>query len=208
MKRLKILTSAFFVAIALMLTASKAMASEGTAELASTTGQDTRCFVSSVLMPSLDYQILVSCRGLIYPPAADQFSYLLWATPISGKNPAKLGQLGVGKAQFKTNTAFASLFVTKEANDRVRAPSSDIVMQGNLQSIQYLETGTPQTPTGQEVKPAEKFGEILTQPSPKPTPTVTQQKGILSGISRIGVIFAVVLFVIILIIAAITRARG
>ncbi len=207
MKRLKVIAIAFFVAITLMLSASKAIASEGTAELRSASVQDSRCFVSSILMPSFDYHILVSCRSLVYPPAVDKFSYILWANPTSDKNPIKLGEISQGKAQLKTNKAFASLFVTMEKNDRIRTPSSDVVMQGNMQSIQFLEGAPQPQPTTAET-PAETFGDIISKPTPSPTVMPQKPGGFLSGVSKLGVVIAVILFIFILIIAAITRARG
>jgi len=208
MKSLRLLSAAFFVAAALFLSGARAVhASEGTAELRSTTGQAASCFAASVLMPDYNYQVVVSCRDLIYPATPEEFTYTLWTNPTTGGNAAKLGDLGVGKAQFKTKTAFSSLLVTRERGNRARTPSADIVMQGAVQSIRFLE-GTPQptAPTARTT-PAQSFGEIVEQPEASPT-IAPQTGGFFSGVRRAGVIVAVVLFVIILIIAAITRARG
>ena len=207
MKFIRLLSAAFFVAISLFLAARPARASEGTVDLRSTTGQTARCFAASVLMPDYNYQVVVSCRDLIYPASSEEFTYTLWATPTSGGNAAKLGDLGVGKAQFKTKAAFSSLLVTEERGNRARTPSSDIVMQGNVQPISFLEGAPQPTPAPTKTTPAQKFGELVEQPQASPT-IAPQQGGFLSRIRGAGIIIAIVIFVIILIIAAITRARG
>jgi hypothetical protein len=63
------------------------------------------------------------------------------------------------------------------------------------------------TSTPQSQQPAENFGEIIEQ-QPTPTPTPAESKGFLGGIQRVGLIAVIVVFVLILVIAAITRARG
>lgn len=208
-KRLKILTSAFFIAAALLLVGKPTHASEGTAEVISTTGEKARCLATSVLMQNRHYKIVVSCRDLIYPPTKDLLSYMVWATPVGGGNPERLGELGVGKAEFTTNTAFSDLLVTTEPDNRVRLPSDRVVMRGNIQSVSFLESAVEaaQAPPAEREEPAEEFGEMIEEPTPTPTPTPEQPR-VLSGLQRAGIIFIIVVFVLILIIAAITRARG
>lgn len=206
MKRVKLLAIAFFVAAALLLSLKPAHASEGTAELSSPT-QKARCFVSSVLLKDFNHKLVVSCRDLVYPPAQNLFSYILWINPQGGGNPQKLGELGVGKADFGTNTTFTELFVTSETNDRVRSPSNRVIMRGSLQPITHLEgeVEAAVAPPERE-EPAEEFGEIIAEPTP--TPTIAPQPGVLGGIRRVGLIAIIALFIIVLIIAAITRSRG
>lgn len=208
-KRLKLITSAFFVALSLMmLTAKPARASEGTAQLTSASGQNSRCFVSSVLMQNRSYKVVVSCRDLIYPPSKDLFSYMLWASPAEGGNPIKLGELGIGKAEFNTNKAFTDLSVTSEADNRARSPSERVIMNGTIQPFTIEgEVQPAQTKPEEKQEPAEDFGEIIEEPTPTPTPTL-QRSSIFGGIKRAGIIAIVLIFVIIIIIAAITRSRG
>lgn len=207
-KRLKILTSAFFIAAALLLVGKPTHASEGTAEVISTTGR-ARCLATSVLMQNRRYKVVVSCRDLIYPPTPDLLTYMVWATPVGGGNPERLGELGVGKAEFTTNTAFSDLLVTTETDNRVRSPSDRVVMRGNIQPVSFLESAVEaaQAPPAEREEPAEEFGEMIEEPTPTPTPTPEQPR-VLSGLQRAGIIFIIVVFVLILIIAAITRARG
>jgi len=207
LKRLKILTSAFFIALFLTVLAKPAQASEGTAQLTSTTGNPARCFVSSVLLKDLNFRVLVTCRDLVVPPAADAFVYSVWSTSAENGRPAKLGDLDVGKGEFKTKTAFTDVYITQEQSSRSRTPS-EAILRGTMQPISFLEGPAPTpTPTPQSGQPAENFGEIIEQ-QPTPTPTPAESKGFLGGIQRVGLIAVIVVFVLILVIAAITRARG
>jgi len=206
LKRLKILTSAFFVALCLLVLAKPAHASEGTTQLTSTTGAAARCFVSSVLLKDLNYRVLVTCRDLTLPPAADAFVYSVWGTSSENGRPFKLGDLDVGKGEFRTSTAFTEVFITQEQSSRSRSPS-ETILRGAMQPISFLEGPAPApTPTPQSGQPAENFGQIIEQPTPTPTPA--ESKGFLGGIQRVGLIAVIVVFVLILVIAAITRARG
>lgn len=206
MKRLKILTSAFFIALALIASPGSAHASEGTAEIKSTTGDKTRCFASSVLMQNFEYKVIVSCRDLIYPPTEDSFAYVIWAVSLEDSKVLRLGSLGFGKVELRTKDAFSELFVTTERNDRPRNPSVNIVARGFMSSIDILEKGTPEDTT-EATEPAESFAEILEQPTPTPTIT-TVTGGITSGLRRTGIYFAVGVFILLLFIAFLTRSRG
>ncbi|MDP3998769.1 MAG: hypothetical protein Q8P89_04110 [bacterium] len=181
-------------AVLFFLTASFTRASEGNIELASTTGQDMRCSVSSVLGRDLSYTLLVNCRDLTYPPAPDLFSYVLWSNPLKEGNPQKLGELGVGKAEFKTPNAFSNLFVTKERDATVKLPSELVVMQGQVQPVSFLEG--PVTPAPQ------------ISPSPEKAKEATKGPGLLSQIGRaFAVLLLVIFFFIIIVVAAILTFR-
>ena len=82
-------------------------------------------------------------------------------------------------------------------------------MRGNIQPVSFLEGAVEaaQAPPAEAEKPAEEFGEMIEEPTPTPTPT-PQEPRVLSGLQRAGIIFVIVVFVLILIIAAITRARS
>ena len=162
----------------------------------STIGQPSRCFVSSILTKSFDYSLLVSCRDLIYPPAADMFTYILWATSLKDGKPEKIGELGIGKGEFKIKEAFSNLFVTKERDGKARSPSEFIVMQGGVQPLNFLET-PGQTTLETQGEPAEVQNQA-------PTPTVTPKAGgVVSGIRRAILIFLAALFTLIIVIIAI-----
>lgn len=164
MNKIRLSLALLFSSAALFWVASLAWASEGTAELVSTTGASTRCFVSSVMMRDLNHKLLVSCRDLIYPADSNLFTYVLWANPIEDRGPAKLGELGFGKAEFNIKPAFSSLFVTKEAGGRVGSPSENVVMRGNVRPISFLEGPPPSAPPAEEVPEEEKAEEEAPAP--------------------------------------------
>lgn len=159
MKIIQLATALIFASVLLFLAAMPIKASEGTVELHSTIGQASRCFATSVLMRDNNYSVVVSCRDLTYPPAVDIFSYILWATAIKDGKPIKFGELGVGKAEFRTPSAFSDLFVTRERDIKVQSPSENPIMQGGVQFIGSLESPTNPEP-GLE----------------KPTPTISAPK--------------------------------
>lgn len=162
MRLIRLSISILFVAMLFFLATASAEASEGNIELGSTAGQNSRCFANSVLMRDFNFTVVVNCRDLLYPPAPDLFSYLLWATAIKDGKAIKLGELGVGKAEFRTPVAFSNLFVTPERDTNINSPTGPVVMQGTVQSVGFLE-GTP-VPE-------------LQQPTPTPTPKVTSTGG-------------------------------
>lgn len=177
---------AFGMALGMLgvLSAGSVMASEGTFELRNQAGGSARCFATSVLMENLNYEILVSCRDILYPGGTEVFSYVTWANPVDGGSAVKLGTLGVGKVQFSTKQAFGSLFVTKETNPKVRTPGGAVVMSGNLQKITILEN-----PNAVSLEQAE-----LTQPEVSPTPA---PKTSALNVFRIGGAVAFVLLVLV-----------
>jgi len=135
-------------------------ANEGTAELRNTTGDRARCWVASVLLKTFSYHVVVSCRDLIYPVDENVFDYVLWINPVGRKVPEKLGSLGVGKAQFDTRLAFASMFVTKEGKLNPIKPGP-VAMQGNIGSVPFLEVapGEPTlTPIPTPLRPSTSLG--------------------------------------------------
>ena len=194
MKTIRLSITIIFATILFFLAASTTRASEGNADLVSTTGQNIRCSVNSVLGRDFTYTLLVNCRDLIYPPAPDLFSYVLWLIPVKEGDPQKLGELGVGKAEFKTPNAFSGLFVTKERDTNVRSPSILVVMQGQIQPVSFLEG--PVTPAPQ------------ISPSPEAAKEITKGPGILGQIGRaFAVLLLVIFFFIIIIVAAILTFR-
>jgi hypothetical protein len=206
-KPIKIITGTFFIALLLLSSAQKAQASEGNVEIKSTVGTDLRCFASSVFIKTRNYKILVSCRNVVYPPNDDLLVYVLWASPVDEGKPIRLGSLQFGKVEFNASKAFTELFITSERTDRPRSPSENVIARGIVESVEFLETGesgVTQLPT----EPAETFGEILEQPTPALTATPTPEEGSLfSRIRRGGIILAVGVFVVLVVLAILTRSR-
>lgn len=187
----------------LSLVASVANASEGLVELRNRVNSDARCFAASVLMQDQNYQILVSCRDITYPGGTEVFNYTVWANPTDGGGAFKLGVLNLGKVQFRTQKSFGTLFVTKEQNTGVSAPTGPIVMQGSVRPIALLQEknlNTPSTTPGTnqpEIVPPSP-GESLETPVPTSAPRTGVAKFLTSGILAVigiaGIIF--LLFII------------
>jgi len=150
MRTIKI-TILLIITYLVLFTPKNLFASEGIAEIVSTTNEKSRCFAASLLMQDFNYSIIISCRDLIYPAESDVFYYVIWAEPLENNRPARLGTLDFGKKHLKFNKAFSNLFITAEQNARVKSPTGKIVMRGNIQPISFLETSQPQaTPTPAE----------------------------------------------------------
>jgi len=159
-----------------------ASASEGLIELSSTTGQNLRCFASSLLMQDGNYVIPITCRNLVYPVEEGIFSYFVWATPLGGGSPVRLGELGFGRAEYKIRTAFSSLFVSVEQNKKTRTPSGTIVMRGNVAPIIFLETSPTPSPEGL----------VVEEPTPTPKPSLRTKVSTAVKRAGIAVLLAVV----------------
>ena len=188
---LKKFLAVVFVTVALFLAVSahETKASEGEIEIKSTRGDPARCYAVSILMRDLNYRILMSCRDITYAADPTRFIYLVWATPTSGGKPLKLGELGVGKVQFATKTAFSNIFVTEERNVGTKTPSSDVAMRGNVQMISFLEA-TPSPP------PTLEADQQVASPTPEPQ----QGETIFSALKKAGLIFGGVVVLIVLVV--------
>lgn len=195
MKKIKILLITLLSVAALFVSARSVRASEGTFEVVSTTGTSTRCFASSILKTDFTYKIIVSCRDLVYPPASNAFSYVLWANTAGGE-AVKLGELRFGKAEFSTKKAFSSLFVTVEKSGGVKKPSENIVMRGQGKAIRFLE-GLEELPVTAPEEAAEA--------SPTPTPQPKRGAASIIGASLLSLIAIVGLIGVVLFL---TRRKG
>src|SRR3989338_4741454 len=205
MRKVSIFIAGFLLFLGIFASASRSViASEGQVELRSTLGDDSRCFAASVLMQDLNYNILMSCRDLIYPAQPEILSYAIWATGKDDGKVFKLGALNFGKVTFRTPKAFVNIFITQERNVNEHQPKGIVVMKGDLMPITFLETRPHITPT---ITPNPKnFGEIIGTVSVTPTPISTQSKAsrfvAAGGLLALGGIF-----VLIMIIVFVTRPR-
>lgn len=179
-----------FLALGLLLVASRStFASEGHITLLSTVGRPTECDVKSTLLG--DYNLLVSCSDLTYSVSEDLVYYVVWATPLAGANPIRLGDLALGRALLKTKTPFSGLFVTQEKTKNPKTPTGSTVMRGNVQTIATV--GRPSTSL------APNADGSPSEPGSSPSPTAAASSGGVGSILRSGgVITAVAIFLIIL----------
>lgn len=157
----KITFASLLIGLFLILSVSNASANEGTFDLHNKVNENARCWAGSVLMQDLNYNILMSCRDILYPGGTSVFSYVVWANSAQNGSAIKLGTLGLGKVSFKTKIPFNTLFVTKETSESVRVPSGEIVMEGGLKTIEILDS----KPNTTNEKP--ELGEPEVSPTPK-----------------------------------------
>jgi hypothetical protein len=198
--KFKLPATIFFSSLLFAFAITAVNASEGRVELRSTTGEDYRCDATSFYMENSSYNILIGCRGLIYPPDEDLLNYVVWATPEDGGNPQRLGELGVGKALFRTRESFSSLFVTTEQNKSTRSPEGKTVMRGTIVPISFLEKPTTPTPT-----PEEQESEIVQE---QDTSELSTKDRLLLGLKRAGLVSFFALLAVIALVFVITRPRS
>ncbi len=200
-----IFTTLFFLSL-FGLATKTARGSDGTFEMRSTQGTDSRCYASSLLMQDWNYTILVSCRDLIYPAENGITNYVLWAEPTDGSGLLNLGQLGYGKITFRSNKAFSSLFVTPEGNPGVREPTGSVVMRGVLNPVTFLDRPTPPTPTieGKEGETKDEGTEVATGE----TKNLSTKEKLFLALRRAGIAALIALVALIGLIFVVTRARG
>lgn len=200
--RTKILGLSLFLAIFVLLTPADSFASEGVVELRSTNNYNYRCYATSLLMKNSQYNVLVGCRDLIYPPQEDLFTYVVWSTPAKGGDPEKLGELGVGKAIFRTGNPFNTLFVTTEPDTRTRVPNGATVMKGSVNPIAFLESETVPTPTPEDESVQETIEEKTQEEQ-----TSTRQR-LITGLKRAGLVSFLALIGVIGLVFVVTRPKS
>ncbi len=137
----KTLIFIILLSIITLLPITQAKAAEGIIELESVNGSKSRCYAMSI-MPNreVNYQLLISCKSLIYPVEPEGEYYLLWGNSIGKESkPILIGDLSLGKTSFSAYASFSGLFATKEQTQNPEKPSNNIVMQGQVMPISFLE---------------------------------------------------------------------
>ncbi|MBN1168632.1 hypothetical protein JXA63_01960 [Candidatus Woesebacteria bacterium] len=204
---LKILLVFLFIFV---FSATKINASEGTIELESITSEDYRCYAVSIQMMDWKYNILVTCRNLIYPAGDNIFRYVAWADPLEGNKPIKLGELGLGRASFNTKTPFSSIFVTTEVNQRAQEPEGPTVMMGNVERINFLDEPRPGEiiDVGGEEEQEKTPTQAVKTPTPNQQPSRSLDSNrLVTGLRRAGIVIGISLIVIVGIIFVLTQMR-
>ena len=209
MKYLRLFLALGIITIAgFFLLTTQTFASEGLVELRSTTREASRCFASSILMQDQNFNVLVSCRELIYPAGNTVFTYVLWAQPVDGGNPKRLGELGYGRLSARTNVPFNQLFVTTETTGNVGKPGGPVVMRGNVSPITFLDRSTTPTPTSATTINSGTTGTPEPGASLTPTPGESTGSKIATAFKRAGLAALLALLAIIGLVFAITRSKG
>jgi hypothetical protein len=205
-----VLISVIVLFIFSFLTKNRVLASEGLVELRSTTEDDYHCFVASLLMTDGKFNVNVSCVDLLYPPRPPDVNvYMLWGTPSSGDKAIKIGELGVGKAEFDVKEAFTTLYVTVEENDKVKTPGQYIVMEGVVEPISFLQRSQSPTPTPEENEETttEESGEEGEEEITDVSKLSTKDK-LLLAFRRAGIAALLALVAIVGLIFVVARSRG
>lgn len=191
-----LLTTTFSVLF--LLSAQKALASEGDFDLKNRIGTSATCSGWGQFMQDLKYHLLISCRNITYPGGVEVVNYVLWATPLSGGNAVRIGELGLGKGQFTTKEAYSTLFVTIERDKGVRTPTGQVVMQGPITARPNLVSNATPEPAGQQPNPTEGA------PTATPIATARPQSGIARFVTG-GIVAFIALFAVIFVLFIITR---
>jgi len=189
----------------LFVFAKNAHATEGEIYLRSVTRETYRCEASSYLMQDQQYHVLVSCRDLLYPAGDTVFTYVLWAQPTDGSAPKRLGELGFGRLEARSNVPFSQLFVTTEPRANVNKPGGPTVMRGSVETKAFLDRGTPPSGTTTIETPTNTPNPSITV---TPAPGVSTASKIGTAFKRAGLAALLALLALIGLIFAITRARG
>lgn len=194
--KIKLVLSVIILILSFFAASLQVHASDGVVEMENADGSGARCYaMSSSTNRSSNFQLLITCRNLIYPLEPDSTFYILWADPIDNNTNAKpfrIGDMEFGERTFTVNKAFTSLTITKEKMQQPHEPSSDVVMEGAIKPIAFLE----EEPTPTEIPLFEE------EPTPKVTPKVApkpQEKG--GGSS--SVVFVIVLIITIVLVVGI-----
>jgi hypothetical protein len=196
--------------ISLFVLAKPAKANEGTVELHNVAGGNSRCYVVSIMMPERNFQMLMSCRDLVYPPGENLFQYVLWEVTTEGK-VERLERVGIGRVQLSTDKPFNSLFITSETDGNPRAPSDRVIMRGDIKPISILESSANAAAIS-EVNPSPSLipvpnttKSILATPVPK----AGQQKesSIISTLVRIFLYIVIGLVIFVILVTVINSRR-
>jgi len=132
-----------------LMMATPVMANEGTAMLKGA-GVSGACFVTSVFVDGT-YRILATCRDLVVALSPEQNHYVVWETQQDSGKVRRLGEIENGKLATATDVKFTDLFVTAESDPYAIKPSTNVLLTGTVQPID--------------------FGPGVSQVTPSPTPT-------------------------------------
>jgi len=176
---------------------SEARANEGEYKLRNVTGASARCMAYSVLMQDRRFSVLMSCRDIVYPAGTDVFNYVVWAEAPDG-DLERLGTLGFGKVEFRTNKPFNALFVTQEKSERPRNPGGPVQMRGSFGQIEFLYGPQGQGDTGNNLN-------LPTDLAPTESPAPAKTSSISRTIATGGVVGFVLLFLVIALLFVISR---
>lgn len=161
-------------------------ANEGTAMLRGATGTSGACYVASVFHDG-QYKVLATCRDLKIALSPEKNKYVLWIANEKDET-LKLGEIVSGKFYGAIDRKFVRLFVTVESSAYNNKPSEDVILTGNLTSIDF----------GAGVAPEQMIATPTPTPSKVVKETVTKAQDVTTGQtsslgSAVGTVFKIVL---------------
>ncbi len=182
MKTKLILACAFFAFVWHFHLTGNIFANEGQFFLQSSLDNDSQCLAYSVEVETNKYNILITCRGLIYPPLPpDSDSYILWADGADTRNSVKLTNLRFGKGAAQKTDKFNRLFVTLERGNP-RQPTGPTIMSASLRSYDFDRIPQIEQPSSPDESAADPNVRAT------PSPTQTRQPFWQTGLGRIIII--------------------
>jgi hypothetical protein len=119
--------------VASLFVTKVALANEGTFLLTGNPGAGS-CYIASVFIDRT-YRILGTCRDLKVALTPEKTFYVLWAE--SAGKIYRLGPLVSGKFNSGIDVQFTRIFLTAEIDGYASRPSSDLLLSGNLNPINF-----------------------------------------------------------------------
>lgn len=199
----------------------KAEANEGVIELDSARDTNPRCFVMSTLVDrSRTYNLLVTCKNLVYPIEGKGRYYILWSVPEPdpkddrendnqnerAERPVRIGDIKYGKEMFKTRKPFRELFITVESERSPREPSNNRIMEGFVDNVEFLEGAGTDEMEESDITPSPTF-----TPATSVTPTKAPENrggGIFPAVITVIVLIITIIFILGIVIYIINKVRN
>jgi len=163
---MKKLLLAILPLLAISALARPVHASEGLFRLNNQVGDKARCSGRSVPTPPENtrgadsrFAVSLSCRDIVYPATGSGIvSYVVWARPLIGGDPVRIGTVGVGFVNTTVNTPFTGIFITEEKNANTESPTGRVVMSGDVRLDPFLDAPS-------QFRPEDELGDPIPTPS-------------------------------------------
>lgn len=161
----KIILSTILLLITIHALPNKVNANEGQFFLKSSLDNRAECLATSVEVELNTYTILITCRGVVYPPLPPALdSYILWAEGEEKNNPIFLVDIKFGKGQATVKGRFDRLFVTLERGIP-KQPTGPTIMSAPIRPFDFDRI----------VREINSNEEYITPTPPIPTPKLVSQ---------------------------------
>lgn len=112
-----------------------ASANEGILNLRSVGESKGACYAASVFVDGT-YKVLMTCRDLKIALTSEKNIYVAWVEDELGKQK-RLGEIVNGKLSTLTDIKYTRIFVTAETSGYGNKPSTDVVLTGFVEPINF-----------------------------------------------------------------------